>query len=1073
MIRIICSWLLGVLLLAAAQATLVAQAGSTTPEAGASLPAPPASLTVSAGDAQVVLRWAAVEGASGYRVFRAVNGAWEPAPIATVTTTAYTNSGLVNGNLYAFTVAAYSSAGTGPESIAVTTTPQARPAPQPLPGFSTIAVAERAPAAAAPASRPAVPASDAAAAPPAPETAPTPAPAAPPPTEPAAQPSTPPKTTSADVSAATPDVTAAAAGDVSAQTSSGVAPSSAPAGLTATGGDGRVALTWQALSGASGYLVYRAEGGAWNPMPVAVVSSTNYTNTALANGTAYAYRLAAYNSVGTGPQSSEVSAFTVETPKSVKPIAGDGQVALSWQPAVGAATYAVYRGASWSESGSNVVATVNTASFVDTGLTNGTKYYYRVRATAVGGASELSTAVSTTPIMAPPATPPGGVVAAPGNGRVVLTWSAVAGASSYRIFRTTNGIWDRTPVATVTALTWTNWSLVNGTVYAYRVAARNAGGDGPYSEVVTGMPVSAPPAPTAVSATGGDGQITLKWAAVDGATSYNIYRGTTPGGQGSTPFVTGVTGVSWVDIVGNGPSYFYKMTAVNPGGQSPRSYEVTAAAEGPPLAVDASTRDAYRLLRQATWGPRPGDVAHLASVGAAAFVDGQLAAAPSAFPDALFSQSLEVSQEHLLQLALSAPDQLSQRVAWALHKIWVVSAVEVPSSSAIVTYYRLMMQHAFGNYRDLMRAVTLNPAMGRYLNMLNNQSQHATGVPANENYARELMQLFTLGTARLNPDGTPMLDGNGAPIPAYTEDDVKALARILTGWTFGDGNPATIPANLRPENYRVPMEAVPAYHDPGMKVFLGETFPAYQTAEQDVDQAMDVLFNHPNVGPFVSRQLIQQLVMSNPSPAYVAAITAVFDNPAARGDLGAVVRAILLHPEASSATSTGKLAEPVLLVVGALRALGASVTDHPFMAEFTEAMGQKVLYPPSVFSYYSPGYRVRGTETGSGPPLGGPEFQILTSVTALERANFIGSLLGGYFGSAVTVDYSEFLARAPDPGALVDYCNVVLMGGRMSAEERRVIVEAVRASSTTASATERMRTAIYVTVVLAQSQVDR
>jgi hypothetical protein len=317
-----------------------------------------------------------------------------------------------------------------------------------------------------------------------------------------------------------------------------------------------------------------------------------------------------------------------------------------------------------------------------------------------------------------------------------------------------------------------------------------------------------------------------------------------------------------------------------------------------------------------------------------------------------------------------------------------------------------------------------------------------------------------------------MLDGNGAPIPAYTEDDVKALAQILTGWTFGDGNPATIPSNLRPENYRVPMEAVPAFHDPGMKVFLGQTFPAYQTAEQDLDQAMDVLFNHPNIGPFVSRQLIQQLVTSNPSPAYVAAVAAVFNNPSARGDLAAVVRAILTHPEAASATSSGKLAEPVLFVVGVLRALNATVTDHPFMAEITEAMGQRVFYPPSVFSYYSPGYRVRGTEAPGGPPLGGPEFQILTSVTALERANFVADLLAGRYGSAVTIDYTPFLSRAMDAGALVDYCNLVFMGGRMSAEERKVIVAAVKAASLT-SATERMRTAIFVTLALTQSQVDR
>jgi uncharacterized protein (DUF1800 family) len=187
-----------------------------------------------------------------------------------------------------------------------------------------------------------------------------------------------------------------------------------------------------------------------------------------------------------------------------------------------------------------------------------------------------------------------------------------------------------------------------------------------------------------------------------------------------------------------------------------------------------------------------------------------------------------------------------------------------------------------------------------------------------------------------------------------------------------------------------------------------------------------------------------------------------------------VIRAILLHPEASTATPiSGKLAEPVLFVVSPLRALGANVTNQPFMSLWSESMGQRVFFPPSVFSYFSPGYRVRGTAVGNGQPLGGPEFQILTSVTALERANYVGALLGGQLSRDVTIDLTQFSARAADPGALVDYCNLIFLGGRMTAEERRVIISAVRASSTTASATERVRTAIYLSLVIAQSQVDR
>jgi hypothetical protein len=320
-----------------------------------------------------------------------------------------------------------------------------------------------------------------------------------------------------------------------------------------------------------------------------------------------------------------------------------------------------------------------------------------------------------------------------------------------------------------------------------------------------------------------------------------------------------------------------------------------------------------------------------------------------------------------------------------------------------------------------------------------------------------------------------MVDGQGRPMPVYTEQDVKELARIFTGWTFGDGNPATVPRDLAKGDYRFPMEAVARYHDTGAKTFLGQAFVANQTARQDLDQALDLLFNHPNVGPFIGRHLIQQLVTSNPSPGYVAAIAAVFNDNGGgvRGDLAAVVRAILTHPEAgTSSLTSGKLAEPALFVASILRALNASVINYPFMSDQAESMGQKVLYPGSVFSYFSPGYRVRGTNGGGGVPLGGPEFQILTTVTALERANFVGELLGGDFGDHVHVDYAPFTSRAGDAAALVDYCGLVFMGGRMSLEQRTEIISAVR-KTPPGNAGERARTALYLTLTAAQSQVDR
>jgi uncharacterized protein (DUF1800 family)/fibronectin type 3 domain-containing protein len=1097
--RAVRRWLVIVFATLLCQAGLAAQTEVAAPPDSqqAQVPAAaPDAIKASAGDARVVLSWQPLEGATGYRIFRAIDGIWEIDPVASIADTTYTHSGLTNGTTYTFAIAAYTTAGTGPKSAEVTATPAAPPENQAStagtvasPEATSESAAEsRVTSAdstdtAATAALPRDPAVATAARVMAPVVAPQASTAQPTRPATAAQPST---------TAAAPPVSTAAASDTTVRpapaavapattsesaapaVAAAVAPAAAPLGVTASGSEGTAALSWQPVAGATGYRIFAKVPGAVNQ--IALVTGTTHTISGLTNGAAYTFRVAALNNGGTGPESVEVVAVPMTSPRGLKAEAINGDVMVSWQAADGASTYIVYRGTSEDAGGfTPVTADQRALSFVDRGLTNGTQYFYRVRALTAGGASDMSAAASVTAVEPPPTVAPANLVAAPGSSRVVLTWGLVSGATSYRVFRSTTGVFDGTWIATVTAPTLTNTGLTNGTTYWYRVTARNSGGDGPFSAVVTATPIAVPSAPAAVAATGGNGLITVKWAVAPGATTYNVYRGSAAGAQSPTPLASGLSLPAFVDTsISNGPSYYYKVTAVNTSGESPRSAEANAAGEGPPLTVDPVTQSAYRLLQQSTWGPRLSDIEHVRLAGAAGFIDQQLSLPPSAFPDTLFSLPLEDAQEHFMQLALYYPDQLRQRVAWALHKIWVVSAVEVPSAPAIITYYRLLMEGAFGNYRDLMRAVTLNPAMGRYLNMLNNRSQLITGVPPNENYARELMQLFTLGIPKLNPDGTPVLDATGAPVPAYTEEDVKELARILTGWTFGDGNPATSPTRLGRENYRVPMEVVPAFHDSGAKYFLGEAFPANQTAQQDFDQAMNALFYHANVGPFISRQLIQQLVTSNPSPGYVAAVAAVFNNPAGRGDLGAVVRAILLHPEASTATPvSGKLAEPVLFVVAPLRALGANVTNQPFMSLYAESMGQKVFYPPSVFSYFSPGYRVRGTAVGNGLPLGGPEFQILTSVTALERANYIGALLGGSFSRDVTIDLIQFTSRAVDPGALVDYCNLVFLGGRMSAEERSIIVSAVRASSTTANATERVRTAIYLSLVIAQSQVDR
>jgi len=869
-------------------------------------------------------------------------------------------------------------------------------------------------------------------------------------------------------------LSAAGAGGIVA-TPAAVKPS-APTGLTATAGNGQVALEWTTILGVTGYRVFRSTGGSWPTTPLARVSGRTYRNGGLSNGTTYSYRVSAFNAGGDGPVSAIVDATPLSAPTGLAAVAGNTQVTVTWNATAGASAYTLYRGTLSNISAmTSVAAGLAAVTFVDTGLTNGTTYYYRVRAHAGAGASASSRAVAAKPLPPPPSTAPANLTATAGNTQVVLNWSPVGEVVGYRIFRSTTGVWDARPFASTTRTTYKNTGLANGTRYAYKVAAYNRGGNGPLTDEVAATPLAPPPVPTGLSASPGDGLITLAWTTVPDATGYNVYRGTESNRESSVPVAAGLASPPFVDRgLANGPTYYYRVTAINSGGASARSEEVSASPEAPPAAPDPATVAAFQFLRQATWGPKSGDVDAVKSLGKDAFLASQLGAPASDYPGTLFDMPIEAAQEHFMALALTGPDQLRQRVAWALHKIWVVSAVEISSAPGIVTYHRLLLNGAFGNYRDLMRDVTLNPAMGRYLNMLNNRSQAVTGTPPNENYARELMQLFTEGIPTLNQNGTPVLVG-GNQVPVYTEQDVKALARVFTGWTFGDGNPATAPRELASENYAVPMEAVARFHDTGAKTFLGQDFLAGQTARQDLDHALDVLFSHPNVGPFVSRQLIQQLVTSNPSPGYVSAVAAVFNDSGAgvRGDLAAVVRAILTHPEASASTTTsGKLAEPALFIVSMLRALDAAVTDHPFMSNRAEDMGQKVLYPGSVFSYFSPGYRVRGTSGTGGAPLGGPEFQILTTVTALERANFVGSLLGGSFGGDVAIDYTPFTNRAADAASLVDYCSLVFMGGRMSIEERTEIINAVRVTSSNNPA-ERVRSALYLTLTAAQAQVDR
>ena len=474
-------------------------------------------------------------------------------------------------------------------------------------------------------------------------------------------------------------------------------------------------------------------------------------------------------------------------------------------------------------------------------------------------------------------------------------------------------------------------------------------------------------------------------------------------------------------------------------------------------ATDAEL-DAARLLAQASFGPTVADIEAVAGLGAEAWVEQQLRLAPTLhMPLYREHDPLEgygALQGVWLQVAVNAPDQLRQRVAFALSEILVVSARSDIPTEGLVNYYDILVRGAFGNYRALLGNVARSMAMGRYLSMYQNRNPDAAqGIRADENFARELMQLFTIGLVKLNPDGTPQLNAKGRTIPTYSQVTVENLARIMTGWSSGN----TPSFYYWPPDWTAPMRAFEDYHDRDEKRFLGKIFAAGRGAEQELARALDVLFAHPNVGPFVARQLIQRLVTSNPTPEYVERVAAVFgDNGAGvRGDLRSVVRAILLDPEARRGhldlpERFGKVREPLLRLTHLLRAFEAVSTapDGTYPSTWVEwGTSQAPLGAPSVFNFFSPGYSPDGELRELG--LVAPEMKLADDSRINRAANYTGSLLWAFGenpgitideGSpSVLISLGREAALAHDPDALLDHLDLLLTSGTMG-EELRVAV---------------------------------
>ena len=430
--------------------------------------------------------------------------------------------------------------------------------------------------------------------------------------------------------------------------------------------------------------------------------------------------------------------------------------------------------------------------------------------------------------------------------------------------------------------------------------------------------------------------------------------------------------------------------------------------------------------------------------------------------------------------AVTGADQLRQRVAFAYSQIFVISSIDIKETYGMREYQQMLLDNAFVNYRTLLEQVTLSPAMGDYLDMVNNDKPGTT-VQANENYAREVLQLFSIGLSKLNADGTTVNDANGVPVPSYDQAVVQGFARAFTGWTYAPlASAASRWTNGR--NYLGRMVAFDTHHDVAVKTLLnGQTLPAGQTATKDLSDALDAIYHHPNVGVFVGRQLIQALVTSNPSPAYVARITAVFDDNGAgvRGDMRAVIRAILLDGEARGDTKTaadyGKLRDPAVYAAGVLRAFGA--TDGVYPNAQSAAMGQSVFTPGSVFSFYPPDYALPGSAT-----LKGPQFGVQNTTTSVARLNFAYNLLyatngigadSSVAGSTGTqVSLAAYSALAATPAAMVDKLDALLAHSTLTAGEKAAIVTAVGAITAT-DTVGRARMAAYLVAASPRYQINR
>lgn len=571
---------------------------------------------------------------------------------------------------------------------------------------------------------------------------------------------------------------------------------------------------------------------------------------------------------------------------------------------------------------------------------------------------------------------------------------------------------------------------------------------------------------------------------------------------------------AYLDYIGAGNSAGIKVTSSHEhkalGSDQTASGEQTLNGSG----MDGRMMDAARFLAQATFGADENLIRQVAQRDFSDWIDSQFELSPGyLLPEVINAYNLAFQiytdngglpanysdrpeWEHFdyawWQVNLTADDLLRQRVAYSLSQLLVISVESdlFDKGEALADYYDMLLDHSFGNYKDLLMAVTLHPSMGIYLSHLNNSKTiPERNIHPDENYAREIMQLFSIGLFELNQDGSRKKDNNGAYIPTYNNSDIKEFAKVFTGLGAGgsisktDLNKAEFNMDFNLVDFTVPMKMYEEYHEPAEKILLnGFTIPAGQPGMTDIEQAVDHLFNHPNVAPFISRQLIQRLVKSNPTPSYISRISSVFNDNGngIRGDMKSVIKAILLDPEARNCDwvrhpDQGRLREPITRYTQFAKAVGFENQLDLFWnngSTFMESTGQHPFHSYTVFNFYLPDFQPNGPIALNN--LFGPEYQIHNTKTSVGYVNAVNNwtfndeLLYTFEANSFPTRpaFKNLLPFARDPDELINKLDILLTHGQMSEDTRDIIREAIKGFSLNAVGDlQRLKLTLYLIMI--------